>query len=196
MHESANPESVDVKSLWRDQPNQKLPVPSPEGLVLRGRRLHALARSEILMAVSAVLFFAAVLVWRLGPNNVAMASLGLMTVWVVITLLWLRRRSWSSRNEAFAASGVEFYRRELEQRRMHLRNAWLWYGPLLLACIAMVGVTIGTGTLASKRLAQVSPLVIALAVWTVFSIRQRLREADAIKRELDEIAEASRHGRE
>jgi hypothetical protein len=154
-----------------------------------------MARSEILTAVTATLFFAAVLLWRLGPRNVAMASLALITVWVLITLLWLLRRFRASRNDAFAASGLEFYRRELEQRRKHLRNAWLWHGPLLLACIAMVGVAIGTGT-AYKRLAQALPLLIALVVWTVFSVRQRRREADAIKRELDELAEASRHGRE
>jgi hypothetical protein len=196
MHEPANSESVDVKALWRDQPNEKLPVPSPEGLVLRGRRLHAMTRSEILTTVSALLFFAAVLVWRLGPSHVAMASLALITLWVFITLLWLRRRVWSSADQAFAASGVEFYRRELEQRRIHLRNTWLWHGPLLLACIAIVDVAMVTGTLAYNRLAQVSPLLIALALWTVFRIRQRLRDAKAIKRELDEMAEASHHGRE
>jgi ribose/xylose/arabinose/galactoside ABC-type transport system permease subunit len=155
-----------------------------------------MTRSEILTAVSAALFFAAVLVWRLGPIHVAVASLALIAVWVVITLLWLRRRSKPARDEAFAASGVEFYRRELERRRIHLRNTWLWHGPVLLACIALIAVAIGTGNLAYKRLTQASPLIMALAVWTIFSIRQRLREADAIKRELDEMAEASRHGRE
>jgi hypothetical protein len=79
---------------------------------------------------------------------------------------------------------------------MHLRNTWLWHGPVLLACIALIAVAMGTGNLAYKRLTQVSPLIMALAVWTVFSIRQRLREADGIKRELDEMAQASRHGRE
>jgi hypothetical protein len=75
-------------------------------------------------------------------------------------------------------------------------NAWLWHGPLLLACITMAGVAIGTGTLAYKRLLQVSPLLIALVVWTGFSIRHRRREAEAIKRELDEMADTSRHADE
>jgi hypothetical protein len=193
MHEPANPESADIKSLWRDQPHAGLAEQSQEGSVRRAMRLRDMARSEILMAAIAALFFAAVLMLRLGLNTVAIASLILMAAWLVTTLFWLRKRSWSSTSEAFAASGVEFYRRELEQRRLHLKNAWLWHGPLFLACIAMAGVAIEADTLAYKRLAQVSPLIIALVVWTCFSIVQRRREADAIERELDEMPEASRH---
>jgi hypothetical protein len=196
MLEPTTPESIDVKALWRDQPDEKLPVTSPEVLTLRSRRLYAITRSEILTALSATLFFAIVLVLRFGFDKMVAAGLALVTVWGVITLYCLRRRVWSVRNDAFAASGVEFYRCELEQRRKHLMNAWLWHGPLLLACIALAGVAIGTGTLAYKRLPQVSPLLIALVVWSGFSIRLRRREAKAIKRELDEMADPGRHAQE
>jgi hypothetical protein len=142
-----------------------------------------------------MLFFSTIVVWRFGSDKMVLASLALATVWIVITLYALRRRVWSSRNDTLAASGVEFYCRELEHRRKHLMNAWLWHGPLLLACITMAGVAIGTGTLAYKRLPQVLPLLIALVLWTGFSIWQRHREAEAIKRELDEIGRLQPHAR-
>jgi hypothetical protein len=195
MHQPAKPESIDVKALWRDQPPEEFPVPSPGGRALNGRRFRVMTRSEILAAITATLFFAAVLVWRFGANEVVMTTLLMIMVWVVITLLWLRKRLWLSKIDGFAAPGVEFYRGELEQRRKHLRNAWLWHGPVLLACMTLAGVAIGTGTLAYRRLAQALPLVTALVIWTAFSIRQRRREADAIQRELDEMAEASRSAR-
>jgi hypothetical protein len=196
MHEPAKPESVEVKALWRDQPGESLPVPSPEILVSRSRELHAITRSEILSAVTAMLFFGSVLVWRFEPHKMMIASLALVTLWIMITLYRLRRHVWPPSDDGFAASGVEFYRGELEHRRRHLVSAWLWHGPLLLACVTMAGVAIGTGNFAGTRLLQVSPLLIVLVVWTGFSIRRRRREAQAIQRELDEMAGLSRHARE
>ena len=39
-----------------------------------------------------------------------------------------------------ASTGMEYYRRELERRRDHLRNAWVWHGPLLLACFMLIAI--------------------------------------------------------
>jgi hypothetical protein len=192
MHQPPNSEPIDVKALWRDQPSESVSVVSPEHLLRTAKRLHAITLSEILMAGSAAVFFAAILVWRLGWNQIAMASVALIAAWLGITFLMLRRRVSGSESTTFAASGVEFYCRELEQRRKHLRSAWVWHGPLLLACMAMAAVVIGTGPFAYKRLGQVSPLLVALAVWTVFSMWHRFREADAIQRELKEMREATR----
>lgn len=188
MHEPTKPESIDAGALWRDQPSEEAQAPPPTALTVRGRHLRSITRSEILGAVTAALFFAAVLVWRLGADRVVITTLLMIATWVVITLLWLRKRLWRSGDDGFAAPGVEFYRRELEQRRRHLRNGWLWHGPLLLACITLAAVE---GTVSYGRLARVLPLGIALVIWTGFSLRQRRREADAIQREIEEMAAAA-----
>jgi hypothetical protein len=81
MHEPAKPESIDIKALWREQPRDELQAPSPGGLALHVRRLHAMTRSDILTAVTAILFFATVMVWRLEANKLVTASLVLIIVW-------------------------------------------------------------------------------------------------------------------
>ena len=193
MHESEGSKSIDPKTLWRGQPAGDFPMRSPGGFAMEGSRLHAMTRSDIVAAVAATLFFAAILIWRLGPNTIATVILLIALAWVVITIFWLRTRLRRSTVENFTAPGVEFYRVELEQRRQHLRNAWLWHGPLLVACVALAGLLIGTGRFAFTRLTQALPLIVALAIWTAVSMRRRWREADAIRRELDEIAGASRN---
>jgi len=164
-----------------------MPGPSPESLSARGARLFLATRSEILGAIAAVFFLAAVLALRLGPNMKVAVAAALAICWVLITLVCFRRRVWLAPAETLAAPGVEFYRLELEQRRKHLLNPWLWHGPLVLGFAALAGMVFMTGELARERLYQVSPLAAVLAVWTMAGIRKRRREAEAIGHELGEL---------
>lgn len=187
MREPPTPMPGDLKSLWRDQPEELTPS-SPELMRHRTTLLFLSTRSEILTSLGASLFFMAVLAWRLGLDLLAGAGLATAAVWILITLYWLRRRVWSSPDQSrFATSGIEFYRIELQHRRRHLMNAWLWHGPLLLACIALSAVVLRTASPGFPRLQPAWPLLLALVVWMVYSVRRRRRQAEEIRRELDEM---------
>jgi hypothetical protein len=89
--------------------------------------------------------------------------------------------------DAVASTGLDYYRRELERRRDHLRNAWVWHGPLLLACFMLISIVAGRAYPGVERLWSVLPLVVLLLGWTVFGIVRRLGLAKALQAEIDEL---------
>ncbi len=182
----------DPGAIWRDQPEEKLAVNLEQIVNRRTEEMYSSTRSEILMSIGAALLFVGVMAWRFAPIHDRLQELGFAAVmaWVVISLYWFRRRIWRrgpSRPDSVAATGLEYYRRELERRRDHLRNAWLWHGPLFLACMILIAILIGQVFPGFERLRNVLPLVVLLAVWTGFGFRRRRRQAKELQREIDEI---------
>lgn len=182
----------DPGALWRSQPEEKLAVNLEHILNRRTEALGSSTRSEILMSVGAALLFVGVMAWRFAPAPGRLQGVGFAAVvaWAVISLYRFRHRIWRrnpSRSDAMAAPVLEYYRKELEQRRDHLRNSWLWHGPLILACLILVAVLLGKAFPGVERLPSVLPLIILLAVWTGFGLTRRRRQAKELQREIDEI---------
>jgi hypothetical protein len=180
----------DPATIWRHQPEEKLKVNLQQIVNRRTEELSSSTRSEILMSIVAAVLFVGVMAWRFAPSYNRLHELGFVAViaWVVISLYWFRRRIWRrdvSRPDAAAATGLEFYRKELERRRDHLRNGWLWHGPLLLASVILTAILISGKALQPFR--NVLPLVVLLTVWTAFGFRRRLRQARELQREIDEM---------
>ena len=180
----------DPGAILRDQPEGRLTVNLEQIMQRRTEELYSSTRSEILMSIGAALLFVGVMAWRLAPAVERLQQLGFAAamVWVVISLYRFRRRIWtrhSSPPDAIAATGLQYYRRELEQRRDHLRRAWLWHGPLILAIL--IAILTGNAFSGYQPLRNVLPLVVLLAVWTGFSLTRRHRQARELQREIDEI---------
>ena len=179
-------------ALWRDQPEEELTVNLEQIVNRRTEELSSSTRSEILMSIGAALLFVGVVAWRLAPAHGRLQEVGFAAViaWAVISLYWFRRRIWRRNpapRDAIAATGLEYYRKELEQRRDHLRNGWIWHGPLFLACMILVAILLGKTFPAFRRLRDVLPLVVLLVVWTGFGLTRRYRLARELQREIDEI---------
>jgi hypothetical protein len=182
----------DPGAIWRDQPVEKTAVNMERIVNRRAAELYSGTRSEILMSIGAALFFVALMAWRFAPAYDRPLGLGFAAViaWVVISLYRLRRRIWRrdpSHPGAVAVTGLEYYRKELERRRDHLRDAWLWHGPLFLACLMLVAVLMGKAFVGYERLRTVLPLVVLLALWTGFGFWRRRRQAKDLQREIDEL---------
>jgi hypothetical protein len=199
----------DPGAIWRNQPEEEIAVNLEQIVNRRTKELDSSTRSEILMSIGAALLFVAVMALRIVPAHDRFLEGGLAAaaVWAVISLYLFRRLIWrrdSTRPDATAATCLEYYRQELERRRDHLRNAWLWHGPLFLACLTLIAVLTGKSFLGFDRLRSVLPLVALLAVWTGFGLTRRLRQARELQREIDEIEprgareqpQASRHFRQ
>jgi len=181
----------DPGAIWRDQPEEEIAVNVSQVVNRRAEELSASTRSEILMSIGAAVLFVAVIAWRLPPvkSRLFEVGFGAVAVWVVISLFQFRR--WAGRDrvrpDAVASSGLEYYRRELERRRDHLRNAWIWHGPLLLACFMLIEIVAGRAYPGVERLWSVLPLVAVLLAWTMFGLIRRLRVAKALQVEIDEL---------
>ncbi|MBZ5725354.1 MAG: hypothetical protein LAP87_10180 [Acidobacteriia bacterium] len=186
------PAARDPGAIWRAQPEEKLAVNLAQIVNRRSAELYSSTRSEILMSISAALLFVAVMAWRFAPAHDRLLELGFAAViaWVAISLYRYRHwigRSDRSRPDTVAAAGLEYYRRKLERRRDHLRNAWVWHGPLFLASLILLAVLMGKAFPGTERLRSVLPLVVLLVLWTAFGLRRRLRQAKEVQAEIDEL---------
>ena len=143
MSDRARP--TDPGAVWRDQPEEARAVKLEQIVNRRTKGLYASTRSEILMSIGAALLFAGVMAVRFAPYGepLLLPVLAAIVVWVAVSVVWFRGRIFhrDPPRPDTAAPGLEYYRRELERRRDHLRNSWLWHGPLFLACI-MLAVTL------------------------------------------------------
>ena len=186
------PELAEVKAAWLNQPDEEVPVDVEH---IHGRRtweLFSTTRSEILSSIGAALFFAIVIAWRFGSGRDRLAQFGCIgvVVWVTVTLLRFRNsiRPNTPGPDTLARTGLEHYRAELLRRRDHLRSAWIWHGPLLLACTLAAA---SANRIVPGRLWDALPVVLLLAVWAMLGIKRRLSQAAELQSEIDEIRDAS-----
>lgn len=181
----------DPAALWKTQPEETRQVQLEQIVNRRAEELHASTRSEILMSIGAAVLLVGVVLLRFNQarNPLEEAGCALVVLWVAATLYRLRAQIWRTpaRPDAAAATGVAYYRKELERRRDHLRDAWLWHGPLILAFVILTGIWSGWHFISLTTLDRVVPLLAALALWTIYGLRRRLRQAKALQREIDEL---------
>ena len=181
----------DPRAVWKQQPKEDTPVIVDQVIRRRTEQVHMSTRSEIVMSIVAALFFVIVMAWRLPPAGFAVQPLALAAaaLWIAITVFRFRGVVWGAASPPDAAStGLAYYRRELEIRRDHLRNAWLWHGPLLLAALLFLASFAGPRFPGMDRFRNAAPLFVILVIWIVIGIRRRFRQAAGIQREIDEIA--------
>lgn len=180
---------TDPASLWKGQPEEKIAVNLEHIVNRRTAELYSSTRSEIFMSIGAAVLLVAVMAWRFAPAYDSFQEAGFVAVivWAVICRYRFRDRVRPPDSSAVAATGLEYYRKELERRRDHLRSEWLWHGPLVLACILLVATMWRRNGLGFDRLASAVPLIVVLVVWTGFGLRRRLLQARDLQREIDEI---------
>jgi hypothetical protein len=197
MSEPLEPtESKNAAALWKAQPEEKTAVNLENILNRRTAEMHFRTRAEVFISIAAALLLAVVLALRFGPGN-PVEELGcvLVAIWVAATLYRSRARirRETARPDATAATGAEYYRKELARRRDHLRDAWLWQGPLFLACLILAAVWSNWRFTTFATWARVAPLLVVLALWTGYGIRRRLQQAKELQREMDELADGDRN---
>jgi L-asparagine transporter-like permease len=182
----------DAKAVWRNQQEEKVEMDLAHFMNRRSQELYASTRTEIVTSIAAAVFFVAVLAlrFRLAEDRLPLSGYAAVLVWVLVSLYWFRDRirgRHPPRADAIAATGAEYYRNELVRRRDHLRNAWLWHGPMFLACMIFAFTFAGNAFRDGQRLWNLLPLFILIALWTVFSFRRRRRQASQIQQEIDEL---------
>ena len=144
-------------------------------------------------SIGAALFFASVVAWRFAPERDHLVQFGCaaVIVWAAVMAFRFRYsiRPRTPQPGALARTGLEHYRAELLRRRDHLRSAWIWHGPLLLACILSAATL--TRRIVPGRLWDALPVFLLLAGWAVIGIKRRVRQAAELQQEIDEISGVS-----
>lgn len=191
MHEF--PEIVEVRAAWLNQPEEEFLVDFEHIHRRRTWELFSATRSEIISSIGAALFFVSIAAWRFAPERDRLVQFvcAAVFVWAAVTVLRFRHSIWgyTPPPDALARTGIEHYRAELLRRRDHLRSAWVWHGPLLLACVLSAATF--TKGIVPGRLWDALPVLLLLAGWSVIGIKRRFRQAAELQREIDEISGVS-----
>jgi hypothetical protein len=180
----------DPQAIWREQQFEETPVIVDRIMNRRTQQLHVSTRSEIVMSIVAAMFFIAVLAWRLPGAGLELqgAGVAIAAAWIAITVFRFRRILWGSTAAAHSAStGLAYYVRELEIRRDHLRNAWLWHGPLFVSLLVLLANFWEQGFPGPERVVVAVPLLLLRVIWIAAEIVRRYRQAADIQREIDEL---------
>jgi hypothetical protein len=187
------PEFAEVRAAWLNQPEEDIPVDIERIHRRRTWELFSTTRSEIISSIGAALFFASIVAWRFAPERDDLVRFGCagVIVWAAVTAFRFRYsiRRRTPQPSALARTGLEHYRAELLRRRDHLRSAWIWHGPLLLACILSAATL--TKRIVPGRLWDALPVFLLLAGWAVIGIKRRVRQAAELQQEIDEISGVS-----
>ena len=182
---------LDPGALWRSQPQEEVDMDVRQFMTLRTRDLRSATRTEILTSFAAAIFFIAVVAWRIPQSQgwTMPLAFGAVLLWIFACLYWFRRRIWPPplSKDALAASCSDYYRCQLEQRRDHLRNEWLWHGPLLFACLICFTAVFRNTFYGYARIGTILPFVGLLVVWVAFGFWRRWRQANELQREIDEL---------
>lgn len=182
------PARTPATEAWKNQPGEDIAMNMPHLLDRRAQSLFASTRAEIVTSIAAALLFLAVIVWRFAPALGApelLCGAGIV-LWAAATLYRFRGRLFPAPAD-LAEPGLAYYRRELARRRDHLRSAWIWHGPLVLAALLFVVRFTGPGRPTPRALRGIAPLILLLLVWTAAGIWRRTRQAAALEHELDEL---------
>jgi hypothetical protein len=187
------PGFVEVRAAWLSQPEEEIPVDIERIHRRRTWELFSTTRSEIISSIGAALFFASIVAWRFAPERDRVVQFGCAGVimWAALTVFRFRYsiRRHAPELDVLARTGLEHYRAVLLRRRDHLRSAWIWHGPLLLACILSAATL--TKRIVPGRLWDALPVFLLLAGWGVIGIKRRFRQAAELQQEIDEISGVS-----
>ena len=187
------PEFTELRAAWLNQPEEVIPVDIERINRRRTWALFSTTRSEIISSIGAALFFAGIVAWRFAPERDRLVLFGCagVIVWAALTVFRFRNsiRRHTPQPDALARTGLDHYRVELLRRRDHLRSAWIWHGPLLLACILSAATL--TKRIVPGRLRDTLPVFLLLAVYAVIGIKRRVRQAAELQQEIDEISGVS-----
>ena len=187
------PGFAEVRAAWLNQPEEEIPVDIERIHRRRTWELFSTTRSEIISSIGAALFFASIVAWRFAPERDRLVQFGCagVIVWAAVTVFRFRYsiRRHAPEPDALARTGLDHYRVELLRRRDHLRSAWIWHGPLLLACILSAATL--TKRIVPGRLRDTLPVFLLLAGYAVVGIKRRVRQAAELQQEIDEISGVS-----
>ena len=176
----------DPKDIWRNQPTEKLEMQIEKFINRRTRQLICGTRYEILISVAVTILFAIFVALRMALTPLQQVVLALAVLWSAVSLYGYRDRIWPQQPDVTVA-GVSYYRRQLEQRRDHLRSTWIWYGPLSLAILVFIATLIERSWPNLSVLKNMAPFLTLLVFWVAVASRMRHNQIKALQEEIDEL---------
>ncbi|HEY7337693.1 MAG TPA: hypothetical protein VH639_22565 [Bryobacteraceae bacterium] len=182
----------DPQKIWQSQATEPFKMSANElryRALQRQSKARLEARSSVIIGLVLSVFFA----WTFTMAHTVLARTGwvLLSLWGIYAAYhaykWVW--PWNLPQDAPISTCLEFYRRELERRRDHLRRRWWRSGlPFLLLGMAMVIVGTGAQNAPPHPLLNALPFILLFAIWAVALVFMNKKLGrENIQQEIEEL---------
>jgi hypothetical protein len=177
--------AMDPKSIWKNQPTEHSTM-TLELIRSKARELHIRTRRDLIKQITVPVFVTGFCIYQIvgSQNFYQRAACVVAIVWAFIGAWFLNRGMWSAPlpGDAGLATGIEFYRQEVERRRYLFQRVLQWsFGPVVLAVAAFTWPLLAMGN--PKML----PFLILLVLWFVAVFFLRAQARHDLQREMDDL---------
>lgn len=190
----SNPSGNDPKTIWQKQPAETTKMTL---ILIRktARDLRAKTRRELLgiaWAQIAFAIFAIVGIVR-GAGWAQRAGFAIALIWCIAGAWIYQKGMWPAPmpGDAGLATGLEYYRREIDRRRSLIGNWLIWVLCPVIFTLGVFMAPLIAWMLATdpKMLRNTIPFFIVLAVWAIAMAVLRIRKRRELEREIEELNE-------
>jgi hypothetical protein len=186
----------DVKDVWRNQMTEA-PQISLQRFRRKAHKLQKKARREVyaLSALAAILVSSFLFALTQTQGTVQRIGLGLLAGWALLLPFQAHRmlRQTPLAFDSTLATGIDFYRKQLERHRDYHTHIWRWGVVPFLLGGAVYGWPVIVGLAANPELLpNILPFSVLLVVWVAAFFYLRRRRVQKLRRKLDILDELQR----
>lgn len=179
------------KTIWQDQP-MEAPTMTLEVIHEKAREYRSKKRRALVGSIVTVLLIVAISVFGIqhGSGGGVRMLFALAIVWALAGQSFLHRGKWQPGlpDDATFRTGLDFYRRELEQQQDLVRRILQWsLGPVILSVFSLILVLVEMATGRGLPISRVLPFTILFIVWLISFFVLRSRDQKKLRREFDEL---------
>jgi hypothetical protein len=178
----------DLQKTWQEQPEEAKKV-SMDEIQRRARKLDTEMRWKTRAGTALGIFLCPCFAWTAARTPATIPRIG----WAVLSLwslysIWLAYKwVWSGRSAAddTSAVSIDYYRSQLERQIDYGRHIWRRSG--LTWCFVGLALVIEKALINPRLLKNAIPLFVILAIWFVAFFVLKKRNAEKLKREIDDL---------
>jgi hypothetical protein len=190
-----------LKTIWQDQPTEA-PTMTLETIRLKANEYRSKTRRTLFSNISTVAIVVGFSVFGILHTSSAGSRLvfAIAIAWALVGQSLLQRGMWSERMPADAtfSTGLEFYRREVEQQQDLARRVLEWsFGPVVLSICTLVVTFFESTRGGSLRLRVISsmPFTLLFAIWIIAFFVLRSRDQRRLRQEIEALSDIEKASR-
>jgi len=190
-----DPSENNPKTIWQSQPGGVSAVTLEKMMRRRAQELHGKTGRELLGSIVSPVTVVGISAYCIaqGDNLMQRAAFAVATAWSILGAYIVNRGMWRGTRfqDAASATGLTFYRREVERQRHLFRCVMQWsFAPVVLAVGALIAWLRDRGPV-SKMI----PFLTLVAIWIAAVLVMRKTRRDDLQREIDDLNEIEKENR-
>ena len=182
-----DPSGNDPKDIWQQQSREMSTVRLERMIRRRAQELRARTGRELVGTIVSPAIVVSISSFGIarGDNPMQRAAFAIATAWSVAGAFVMNRGMWSGMRteDGTSATGLAFYRREIERRRYLFHRVMQWsFAPVVLAIGALIAWLRERGPVA-----KMIPFLTLVTIWIAAAVVMHRTRREDLQREIDEL---------